>query len=453
MEPDAELRKPSLKQRTARVAAVVAVIGVACAALAIFFGNAMLNSYARAKIEKEFAAAHPGQVLRVGPMDNSWREGRLAAASLLLTTPDFSLKTGPIAIKHVRWTPLLSRRPALPEIFAQASLEASNLSFEFSRPRYELRCARLEASVPAATLNADAISLSPQMEDEAFFAARPFRNTRFRVVLPECRVAGLSYPELLAGTACRAQSMHLSGPELEALVNRDKPNDPASPPPLMVHEALAKLGKVVALDLLTLVNGQVKYGERRKAIGPPGVLTFGAVQISAKGLVNRAPAGTAMSIQAQGKLMNAATLKVSMSLPVVSPDVSLSYSGSLDAMDLTRLNAFLEIAERLRIKSGRAESVAFDIQVKAGRAAGSVQPIYQDLEIAFLDKDTGSAKGVVKRSESFLANAFKIRNASLPDGSGKVRVGKVNYERKPEDTFLQLIWFALRSGVLDSIRS
>ena len=79
-------------------------------------------------------------------------------------------------------------------------------------------------------------------------------------------------------------------------------------------------------------------------------------------------------------------------------------------------------------------------------------PIYRDLNIALLNQETGSAKGVMNRTESFLANTFKIRNASLPDGSGKVRAGKVNYERKPEDTFLQFIWFALRSGVLDSIR-
>jgi hypothetical protein len=453
MEPHAEPRKHSLKRSAARVAAALGLFGVVCAVLAILFGNLMLNSYARTKIEKAFTAAHPGQVLRIGPMDNSWSEGRLATASLLLTTPDFALKTGPIAIHHVRWAPLLARKPALPEVFAQASLEATNVTFEFSSPRYELRCARLEASVPAAALSAEAISLSPQVADEAFFAARPFCKTRLRVVIPDCRVVGLSYPELLAGTAYRAQSLQVSGLQLDALVNRDKPNDPVPRPGLMVHEALAKLGKVIALDVLTLTNGTLIYCERPVANAPPGVLTFGAVQISAKGLISQAPPGTAMSVQAQGNLMNAGTLKVAMSLPVVSPDFSLSYSGSLSTMDITRLNAYLKIAEHFRITSCRAESVTFDIQVKAGHATGNVYPIYRDLNIALLNQETGSAKGVMNRTESFLANLFKIRNASLPDSSGKVRAGKVNYERKPDDTFLQFIWFALRSGVLDSIRS
>ena len=58
----------------------------------------------------------------------------------------------------------------------------------------------------------------------------------------------------------------------------------------------------------------------------------------------------------------------------------------------------------------------------------------------------------MNRTESLLANLFRVRSASQPDSSGAVRIGKVNYDRKRDDTFLQFIWFALRSGVLDSIR-
>jgi hypothetical protein len=446
-----EPSKRSLKRTTARAAAVLAVIGIACAALAYLFGNLMLSLYARMKIEKAFAAAHPRQVLRIGQMHNSWKERRLSADSLLLTTPHLTFKTGPVAIHNVLLAPLLSRKPALAEAFAQARLEARDLVFEFSNPRYELRCARLEASLPAATLNAMSISLRPQAGDEAFFAADLYSQTRLRVVIPECRVAGLSYADFIAGKACRAQSMQVLSPELEALVNHDKPDDLTSPPAMMVHEALAALGQVIALDVFTLTSGTAKYCERLAPSGPLGVLTFGAVQLTAKGLDSRAPPGTAMSIQAETKLMDAGSLKLTMSLPVLSPDFSLSYSGSLGPMDMTRLNAFLEPVEGFRVNSCQVESVVFDVQVKAGHATGTVQPIYRNLDIALLDKDTGSAKGVVNRAESFLANTIKIRHSNLPDTSGAVRAAKVKYDRKPSDTFLQFIWFALRSGVLDGI--
>ena len=35
--------------------------------------------------------------------------------------------------------------------------------------------------------------------------------------------------------------------------------------------------------------------------------------------------------------------------------------------------------------------------------------------------------------------------------SGLMKIGKVNYTRKPDDTILQLVWFSVRSGVGDVV--
>ena len=100
-------------------------------------------------------------------------------------------------------------------------------------------------------------------------------------------------------------------------------------------------------------------------------------------------------------------MKVLMSIPITPSDFSLHYSGSLSAMDLTRLDAFLDLAEHTRIKSGSAQEAAFEIDVTAGQARGRVRAIYRDLEIAVLDKQTGSEKGVADRVASFFANVLK----------------------------------------------
>ena len=149
--------------------------------------------------------------------------------------------------------------------------------------------------------------------------------------------------------------------------------------------------------------------------------------------------------------MNAGTMKVLMSIPIKPPDFSLHYSGSLSAMDLTRLDAFLDLAEHTRIKSGSAQEATFEIDVTAGQAHGRVHAIYRDLEIAVLDKHTGSEKGLADRVASLFANLLKVRNANAPDASGSVKEGEVDYTRRPDDEFLQFAWFALRTGVLDVI--
>ena len=173
--------------------------------------------------------------------------------------------------------------------------------------------------------------------------------------------------------------------------------------------------------------------------------------MSVEGIANRGEASAAIQLQGQGDLMNAGTMKVLMSIPINSTAFSLHYSGSLSAMDLTRLNAFLEIAEHTRIKSGSAQEAAFDIEVSAGQARGRVRAIYKDLEIAVLNKETGSEKGFDNRVASFLANVLKIRNSNAPDASGSMKEGEVNYTRRPDEEFQQFAWFALRTGVLDII--
>jgi hypothetical protein len=120
-------------------------------------------------------------------------------------------------------------------------------------------------------------------------------------------------------------------------------------------------------------------------------------------------------------------------------------------MDLTRLNAFLEIAEHTRIKSGSAQEAAFEVDVRAGQARGRVRAIYKDLDLALLNKQTGSAKGINNRVTSFFTNVLKIRNSNAPDASGSMKEGVVNYTRSRDNEFQAFVWFALRTGILDII--
>jgi len=149
--------------------------------------------------------------------------------------------------------------------------------------------------------------------------------------------------------------------------------------------------------------------------------------------------------------MKTSTMKVLMIIPVASRETSFRYSGSLDRMDLTRLNSFLEVGEGLRIKSGTLQHATFDVNVTAGHASGTLRVTYRDLTIAFRDSGTGSERGAYNRITSYIANAWKIRGTNLSEKSGLMKIGKVNYTRKPDDTFLQLVWFSVRSGVGDVV--
>jgi hypothetical protein len=215
-------RKLSLRRLSAYVGLSLGALVLAAVVLILVFGGAILNGYGKRRAERAFAVAHPGYALRIGQLDYSVGANRLVAQSVTLSATNTTLKVGRISLTGVRWTRLLWGTAALTEVFAQASLEATNLDAEFPQAHYGIRCARLRASVPGSELIVEGTELRTLVGDEEFFAAHDFRSTRFHVAVPECRVLGLAYGELLTGKSYRARSVHFSRPSFDALVNRDK---------------------------------------------------------------------------------------------------------------------------------------------------------------------------------------------------------------------------------------
>jgi hypothetical protein len=415
------------------------------------FRNAILNGYGKRKAEQAFAKAHQGSALRIGRLNYSIGANCLVAESVAVSATNTTFKTGRISLMGVRWATLLWGKTALADVLAQARLDATNLDVEFPRAGYGIRCARLRASVPASDLIADGTELRTLVGEEEFFASRQFRTVRFHVVVPECKVSGLIYSELLQGKSYRARSAQFYQPLFEAVVNLDKSAEPFVKSPLMVNEALAAIPLPLQVKSLRVTGGCLRYCERAIAGANPGVLTISDVNVIARGIANRGAMSAAIALQAQGNLMDAGLLKVTMSIPIMPADFSLRYSGSLSAMDLTDLDAFLNVDTHARITSGTVKEATFEIEVVAGQARGHVQGAYQNLEIAVLDKQTGAETGFENRVASFLMNELKIRSSNAPHALSLAKEGEVNYTRKPDDEFQQYLWFALRSGVLDII--
>ena len=429
-------------------------LGATVLAVAVFilmFGGAILNGYGKRKVERAFAAAHPGSELRIGELDYAAGANRLVAEAVTLRAANTTLKVSRVSLTGVHWVQLWWGPAALADVLSQAALDATDLEAEFPQAHYRIRCARLRASVPGSDLIAEGTELWPSVGDEEFFAAHDFRTRRIRVVVPECRVEGLAFGEILQGRSYQARSIEIFHPTFEALINRDKPPQPFVTSPLMVHEVLAAIRQPLQIGRLSVTDGLFRYCERLAVGADPAVLTVGAVSLSIAGIANRGKATAAIELRAQGDLMKAGKMKLLMTIPIEPPDFSLHYSGSLGVMDLTRLDAFLEIAEHTRIKSGRVQEATFEIDVTAGQARGRVEAVYENLEFAMLGQATGSEKRLDHRVASFLANGLKFRSSNPAGVSGTRKEGKVDFTRRPDDEFQQFVWFALRSGALDVV--
>ncbi|NTV04135.1 DUF748 domain-containing protein [bacterium] len=417
----------------------------------LLFGGAILDGPGKRMLERAYGRAHPGSELRLGGLEYSSDAARLVVTAVSLESPGTKLDIERITLTGVRWARLLRRSLSPEALLAGADLDATRIEVEFRRSRYGIACGRLRASARDSLLLAEGFELRTLAGDEDFFAAREFRQTRYLLAVPEFRVLGLAYDEMLRGQAYRARSARFSRPVFDAYVSRDKPSNPVHSRRLMVHEMLAALTQPLQVDSVAVVDGAVSYRDRVIAGDAPGVLSFGDVGLSVAGLASRTGAGDTIRLRAQGALMGAGVLKIRMSMPVAEPDFSLSFSGSLGAMDATRLNEYLEVSVRTRLESCLVDDVAFAIEVDDGRAGGRLTASYRHLEIARLDEQTGESGGLKNSVVSFLANVFKIRSDNTADAQGAMKVGKVEYVRKTDDSFFYYLWRALKTGILDVV--
>jgi len=142
------LRRISLGRALLILGAIVSVAAV----LILVFGGAILSRYGKEKAERAFAESHPGYTLQIGELDYSLVANRLVARSVTLSGTKVILNVGQISLRGIGWSQFLRGTAPLEDVFARASVDATNLKLEFPETRYGIRCARLRGSVPGSEL-------------------------------------------------------------------------------------------------------------------------------------------------------------------------------------------------------------------------------------------------------------------------------------------------------------
>jgi hypothetical protein len=419
----------------------------------ILFTDQLINKFLKDPITNAFAEAYPEYSLQLGEMHYDIWKNRFGCDSITLKRNDSTFSSNAISfsVSGIRWMKILWQKGITPNNLTRAVIEAQNIDLSFHKSQEKLKFGKLHISIPDSELTAVATMFSPLINDEQFFAKSKFRQTRFRVDIPKINVRNLDYLALLNGNAYKAGTINIHDVSANILVNMENPDDSSSTNPLMLNEVLLSMKEIVKIDRLKIINGQLKYCERFAVGGTPGVITFNKLNISMSGIANHSITPDTARIHANGMFMNSGIMKLNMEIPLTSKDFNLRYSGSLGAMDVTKLNTFIEPAEHQRIKSGTIQAAEFNINVNSGYASGTLRVEYKDLRVALLDKKTGSEKGIFNQILSMIGKIFVIRGSNTPDKEGKMEIGEIKYKRDPKDHFFQFLWYALRGGVSDVV--
>ncbi|MFA6467637.1 MAG: hypothetical protein WCW35_01985 [Bacteroidota bacterium] len=436
---------------------IVLYAGIACAAIILFsvfglllFPDPFINQYITPRLEKTFSALYPGYSIRLHGVRCTVLKNVLVVDSITIRNRDSTAWSTVqlLSMKGISWLPLIRGNRLTGEHLSDAVFEAQEIVLTNMLLHYVVRCGPLHISIPDSQVRAESIHLEPNTDDESFFARSAYRQSRYRIHIPFLTLTGIFLPDLLMNNVYRARSIGLHNPSLDILVNKDKMDRSDSAFYNMPNGMLASLQSPLQVDTVSIVAANVIYGERFGVRKKPAAITIEKLQVLALGLTN--DESVPLTIQAQGVFMKSGAMNIRILFPPASPDFSFRYSGTLGSMNVQELNVFLETAEQVRVR-GAIRSAAFEVIVRSGRALGTVRVEYSDLSFAFINSKTGSEKGIGDRITSFIANTFTIRKNNVPDKSGAIAIGKIDYSLTHEDPFFRFVWFALRSGVKDVV--
>jgi hypothetical protein len=446
--PDRADTKSARRRTRAFVLASALASALAAVLVVLLIGPRLFSRHVlEPRLVEAVESAIPGSTCTVENLRFDIWDNTVAFESAGIATRDTSLSAsvGPASLHGLRWLDLILRSNA-EDGLSGARLKVRDIHLAFPHSRYMVACAGLAVSAPDSTARVDSLRVAPAESDEVFFGRGPYRKTRFIVRIPSLRVSGLDIAGAIRDSLLRIRSLEFSGTHVGIMLDKRKPAEPDSVPPMMLNEALFAVRRTVKIGGVSSVGGSLLYSELFPFGTAPGVLRFDSVFVK-----TNSTAADTFRIDADASFMGSAPMALRLAIPTGTPEFSFTYSGSLGKMNLDRLNPWMLQAENTRITGGLAHKATYAISVVDGRATGRVDAAYEGLVLAMVDKRTKGAGGVMATFKSFVTNRFVIRGTNMPGASGGMKSGNVMYVHARAEPYFGFLWKALRAGLGDLV--
>lgn len=323
---------------------------------------------------------------------------------------------------------------------------AGELSRTSSDGLTRLRVDSLRASAADSSFLVSGIDLAPTSSDAEFFRQLAERRDRIRATVASVRGRGFDLYAWMRRDV-RARTIEFDSADVDVLSNRRLPQ--GSGDPWLPTRLIRSFAGEMRLDTVR-VSGRIAYneipaGEARDAAR----IAFEQLDARVTGISNAAGA-TPMPIVVDASMsLFEAPATIRIEIPYDSSTYRMAMSGSVGAIDLTRINSLTIPLQGIEVQDGHLAALRFDATVDGRTAGGTVWAAYRDLDVQVVDRETGEG-GLFDDVKSFVTNTFVLRGDNMP-GDGEAddaRPGAIEYYVRRDDSFFTRVWAPIRSGLM-----
>lgn len=245
------------------------------------------------------------------------------------------------------------------------------------------------------------------------------------------------------------RSIDIYRPVIDVFRDKRLPS-PKNHKPSLLRHILASKKYTFAFDSIRIHDGLVVYEEFVKEEKGPGETSFHRINAEITELKSYSMGLTQRPrLVASCFLYDKAQVFMDASFPMNEQSSETLVKGKMMPVDITLFNRMIRYVSIVEIKSGYSKMMEFDFSYDETRSSGEMKFAYNDLAIAFLEKQESEPDGVISAVKSFFVNSFVV-DSNNDFQSNKFRMGKIEFERDPEKSIFNYWWGSIISGIKSS---
>ena len=326
---------------------------------------------------------------------------------------------------------------------ANWELTASGFSFLTKEKMYKFIATGIQINNKIGTVKIKQIALKPLYSEEKFIKIMNIQKDRYDLNFNNINLKGVNFKKLVNEGILEIEDASLQ-PVIKISNDRTMP---AGKPTIALYpqQSIQAFKFPFYVKATHVINGGVFYTERGADSKMKGSPTFTQINANISNLTNlpdKIKANSILDMKASALFLDAAKLSTEWQLPLNPLDTVFKVKGEMGAInDATVLNKITEPLGMVSIKSGKINSLVFDLICDNNKGRGTSTLLYNDLKIQVLKvkNDELKKRGLL----TFLANTL-IKNDNPRNNN--IYVSDIDIKRDIYSSFFSLLLQCILDG-------
>ena len=329
------------------------------------------------------------------------------------------------------------------------TIDVAKIAWPSPDKLYDYQAENIVLRSSPGNLSIDRISVIPRLGENEFVNAIPTQDDRLNFTFNNVALSGIDI-QRLTDEYIKAETMTISGSSFKIYRDLARPRDKKNRVGQYPHQVMNDIQLRFNIQKVKIQNSFIEYKERNHITRQSGKVQFHNVKGTITNFTNDKKASNkVMKAVVTSSFLNKTPLETNWTFYLFHSKGRFDVAGRIGSIDGQVLNTLAEPMGPARIEEGRLNAMTFNLQGNDHSMDGSVKMLYENLDVAILEKDKGATETDKKFLTSLIANVV-IKNSN-PKGDDGIRVQQVHLSRDINRSLFNLCWKTIFKGIQGTV--